>query len=295
LTSPILCIGSALWDIIARTGHPLAPGRDLPGRITHQPGGVALNIALALARQGSPVALLSVIGLDPQGVRLVDLASAAGIDCTHLIRGMDPTDSYLAIEDAAGEVFGAIADCAALERVGAAVLAPLRDGRLGSPQHPFRGLIVIDGNLPEPVLAALVQDPAFGAARLSFVPASPGKAARLRGVLATPGGSFYVNRTEAEILAGRDFSSAAKAARALVALGAARAVVTNGPRKAAIATAGGVLTCRPPRVAAHSTTGAGDAFLAAHLAAEARGLTEEAALHAAVAAAAEHISRRPAP
>jgi sugar/nucleoside kinase (ribokinase family) len=52
----------------------------------------------------------------------------------------------------------------------------------------------------------------------------------------------------------------------------------------------GAVRLTPPPVAG-GVTGAGDAFLAAHLAAEARGLAPGAALEAAVGAAARHIAR----
>ncbi|HFQ15736.1 MAG TPA: kinase, partial [Rhodobacteraceae bacterium] len=54
----ILCIGSVLWDVIGRSPGRLAPGADVPGRISRLPGGVAMNIAMMLARFGLTPALL---------------------------------------------------------------------------------------------------------------------------------------------------------------------------------------------------------------------------------------------
>ena len=51
---PFLCAGAAHWDIIGRTDLPLPPGADVPGRVTRRPGGVAQNIARALAALGRP-------------------------------------------------------------------------------------------------------------------------------------------------------------------------------------------------------------------------------------------------
>jgi pseudouridine kinase len=279
---PILCAGAALWDIIARAEAPLHPGADEPGRIERRMGGVALNVALALAGNGVRAALLTALGRDSQGDRLVAALEARGVDCAHVTRTADPTDTYLAVEDAGGELFAAVADCAGLERAGAAVLAPLRDGRLGDAARPWPGTLVIDGNLPAAVLEGLAGDPAFAAARLAFVPASPGKAARLACALGLGRALFYVNRREAEVICGADFPDAGAAAEALVARGA-RPVAAAGPE--------GVVRRAPQPVAARSVTGAGDSFLAAHLAAEARGLGPEAALAAAVSAAARHIAR----
>ncbi|MDB2369265.1 kinase, partial [Octadecabacter sp.] len=51
-TTPILCIGSVLWDIIGRAPGQMRAGSDVPGRITRRPGGVAMNIAMTLAQFG---------------------------------------------------------------------------------------------------------------------------------------------------------------------------------------------------------------------------------------------------
>jgi len=56
---PVLCIGSALWDTIASASCDMQPGHDVAGIIRRRPGGVALNIALALVEHGQPAALLT--------------------------------------------------------------------------------------------------------------------------------------------------------------------------------------------------------------------------------------------
>ena len=73
-TPDILCIGSVLWDIIGRAPVHMRPGADVPGRITRIPGGVAMNIAMTLARFGLRPALLSAIGRDADGDELVAAA-----------------------------------------------------------------------------------------------------------------------------------------------------------------------------------------------------------------------------
>ena len=50
----ILCAGAMLWDVIGQASAPMTLGEDVPGRIHQRPGGVALNVALALARQVHP-------------------------------------------------------------------------------------------------------------------------------------------------------------------------------------------------------------------------------------------------
>jgi len=287
---PIYCAGSALWDIIARTERALKPGHDVPGRITRQLGGVALNVALALSTRGRSSGVLSAVGRDPSGDRLITSAIGAGIDCSNVTRIDDPTDSYLAVEDARGEVFVAVADCASLERAGDDVLAPLRDGRLGAEDAPYQGRLVIDGNFAQDLLNSLLHDPCLRAAKLALVPASPGKATWLSRIMTHPGATLYVNRIEAEILCSAKFDTALQAADALRHAGAAEVVVTDSHRAAASAGPGHSATHTPPQITARTTTGAGDAFLAAHLDHIDRASDPQTALAEAVTAAAAHVS-----
>jgi pseudouridine kinase len=284
----VLCIGAALWDLIARAEAPLARGDDRPGRIARLPGGVALNAARVLARVGLRPALLGAVGDDPEGQALIAACTAIGIEAgTLTVRPGQPTDRYLAIEDAAGLV-AAVADAHTLEAAGAAILAPLSDGRL--PQ-PWSAPVVLDGNLTEGLLTDIANDSRLAAADLRVVPASPGKARRLAPLLRRPGTTFCVNRIEAGLILGADFATAAQGAAALIAAGARRALVTDGAAGAADACAGApVLEHRAPAVTIVRVTGAGDTFLAAHLAAEARGLSPAAALETAIAAAAAHVA-----
>ncbi len=292
MTAPaILCIGAALWDVIGRTDGPVPPGGDVPGRIDMAAGGVALNVAAALARAGLRPVLLSAVGCDPAGEALVAACEAAGIGTAHLLRDPAlPTDRYVAIE-AEGALVAAVADARSLEAAGARILAPLADGRLGSAAAPFSGTAVVDGNLTTALLTGIARSPLLAAADLRVVAAAPGKAVRLRPLLGHARAALYVNRTEAGLICDAAFADAPAAAAALVAAGAARAIVTDGAGAAADAVRGGpVVTGRPARLTVRRVTGAGDAFLAAHLAAETAGADRPAALAAALEGAARHIA-----
>jgi sugar/nucleoside kinase (ribokinase family) len=286
----ILCIGSVLWDVIGHCPGALGPGQDVPGRITRRPGGVALNIARTLRRFGLAPALLTAIGRDGEGEELIAACEALGLLTHHAYRPETlPTDRYMAIEGANGLV-AAIADAHSLEASGAAILAPLTDGRLGSAAAPWEGPVALDGNLAEALLAEIAASPLFAKADLRIAPASPGKALRLRPFLGHESAVFYVNLEEAALLAGARQAGSADAARALRAKGAARALVTDGPRPAAFAEGAAVYEALPPAVHVRHVTGAGDTVMAAHIAAEGRGLSGEAALRAALDAAAAYIS-----
>ncbi|MCA0043794.1 PfkB family carbohydrate kinase [Celeribacter litoreus] len=286
----IICIGSVLWDVIGRSDRAMRVGSDVPGRIVRVPGGVAMNIAMALARFGLKPDLLTAVGRDPSGEELIAAAQVRGIGTDHVYRSEDlPTDSYMAVEGANG-LIAAIADAHSLEQAGDKILRPLKDGRLGHADAPYDGPVALDGNLTVELLREIAVSPFFSRADLRIAPASPGKAERLLPLLGHPNATLYVNLEEANLLTLGSYESSAEAAKALIAKGAHRALVTNGGEDASLATADVVLTQTPPPVLVARVTGAGDTFMAAHIAAELRGRDDQAALSDALDAAAKYVS-----
>ncbi len=286
----ILCIGSVLWDIIGRSAIVMRQGSDVPGRITRLPGGVAMNIAMTLARLGLRPAVLTAIGRDAAGEELVAACARLGVETRFAYRSDDlPTDQYMAVEGANG-LIAAIADAHSLEAAGEKILRPLADGTLGTEAAPWRGLIALDGNLTVQVLAQIAVSPLFAGADLRVAPASPGKAERLGPLMGHPGATLYVNLEEARLIGHDAYDSAGAAAEGLLARGAARVLVTDGGRACAEGTARrGVIVDVPPKVMVTRVTGAGDTFMAAHVVAERRGAGREEALAAAIRAAAIYV------
>ncbi len=286
----ILCIGSVLWDIVGRSPVHMTAGADVPGRITRLPGGVAMNIAMTLARFGLRPALLSAVGRDPEGDELVAACARLGVLSDHLYRSDDlPTDRYMAVEGANGLV-AAIADAHSLEAAGDRILRPLQDGTLGSATAPWTGPVALDGNLTRGLLADIAVSPLLAASDLRVAPASPGKAERLLPLLPVRNATLYVNLEEAGLICQRRFASAPEAAEGLLERGAGRVLVTDGARATADGAAAGILTAAPPAILVTRVTGAGDTFMAAHIVAETRGVSREAALRAALDAAAHYVS-----
>lgn len=286
----ILCIGSVLWDVIGRAANHMRVGSDVPGRITRLPGGVAMNIAMTLRRFGMRPALLSAIGQDAEGHELVSEATRMGLITDYLYRSEDlPTDVYMAIEGANG-LIAAIADAHSLEASGDKILRALSDGRLGSIDAPYQGTVALDGNLTEELLQTIANSPLFAGADLRVAPASPGKAARLLALMDHPTATLYVNLEEAGLLCQTTFETSSDGAAGLLKRGAHRVLVTDGGNAAAEGTDGDIITHTPPAVMVTRVTGAGDTFMAAHIASEGQGMDRKGALTRASNAAATYVS-----
>ncbi len=286
-TPEILCIGSVLWDVIGRCENAMRQGSDMPGRITRLPGGVALNIGMALARFGVKPALLSAVGRDMEGDELIRACTLRGLRTDLIYRSEDlPTDKYMAVEGTNG-LIAAIADAHSLEAAGDKILQPFSDGSLPA---PYTGAVALDGNLTLDLLGQMAQTPLLAKADLRVAPASPGKALRLSPFMQAGRGTLYVNLEEAGLLCQTTFINSTAAAESLLARGAVRAVVTSGGDPTTVASADGMVTQTPPPVPVTRFTGAGDTFMASHIAAELRGLSPEDALADALKAAALYVS-----
>ncbi len=287
----VVCIGAVLWDYLGRADTNLPHAADVPGLITRQPGGVAMNVAVALRRFGLSPMLLSAVGDDGAGAELIEACEGLRLATQYMRRvaGM-ATDRYVAIEDARGLV-GAVADVRCLGAIGAGLLEPLLDGRLGSVERPSHGTLIVDGNLDDETMRMLATSRAFAAADLRIAAASSGKARSLLPLTAHPRAMFHVNRDEAGLLCAETFTDAESAARTLLERGAYRVVVTDGERSCCDAMRGAAsVRAMPASVAVARVTGAGDVFMAAHIAAELRGADRDAALAAALAAAGRHVA-----
>lgn len=282
----ILCIGSVLWDIIGRANAHMRVGSDVPGRITRLPGGVAMNIAMALKAYGMTPALLTAIGRDDEGEELMRACARLGTLTTHVYRSDDlPTDRYMAIEGGNG-LIAAIADAHSLEAAGDKILRPLLEGALKG----WTGMIAIDGNLTVSLLSDIARSASFAAADLRLAPASPGKAERLTPFLEHPSTTLYVNLEEAGLLLHSQPETSQEAATQLARRGVGRVLVTDGSRPATFAADDMVIERTPPEVMVTRVTGAGDTFMAAHIAAEAEGAEPSDALDKALNAAATYVS-----
>jgi len=237
-----------------------------------------------------PVSLLTALGDDAAGRELLLNCAARGMDTQHVtVSNEHPTDQYMAIEGTNG-LIAAIADAHSLEKLADIVISPMKDGRVGTAEAPYSGMVICEGNLPQDTLAYIANAPEFRAADIRLAPASPGKAERLAPFQSHKGATAYVNLFEANILLGTKFGTSTKAAEHLTRRGLYRAIVTDGPKPAAISNGKTTITLTPRDVKVLRVTGAGDVFMASHIAAELNDLRDAPALQFALDTTAKYIS-----
>jgi len=255
----VACFGAANLDRKLRSIGALAMGTSNPARQDESFGGVARNIAENLARLGTPVSLMTVVGDDAAGQALLAHAEAAGIDTRDTLK-LDHACSgtYTAVLDAHGEMVLALADMALYDALSADVLAARAPRALPA-------LMVADLNLPHDTLIALLIEARRDAVALVMVAVSQPKMTRLPQRL--DGLRLLIlNLGELETRVGTPLRTDADfaAACALVqAQGAHDVIVTRGSDGVLYTRAGGIgfLAARPAQVV--DVTGAGDAFAAA--------------------------------
>ncbi|NNG04420.1 MAG: hypothetical protein HKM95_10010, partial [Inquilinus sp.] len=275
---PIVCFGAAHIDRHARAVGPVLPATSNPVTVSVSAGGVARNVAETLARLGAPVTLVSRVGADADGDRIV--ATLDRLDVNTAAIGCDdgrPTASYTALTEPDGELWVGIADMGLYEALTPAVLAPIVDAL------PRPALWFVDCNLPAESLAFLLRArPTDVQAAVDAV--SIPKAARLAGLLPHID-LLFCNADEAAVLAG-GCSSVTATAAALRTLGAGVAVVGLGGNGLALADAEGQIEMPALPARPRDVTGAGDALIAGTLFGIAGGRSPRGSVALGLAAAA---------
>ena len=282
----VVVVGGANVDIKARTLAPAVSGTSNPGMTRQAAGGVARNIAENLARLGIQTHLIAALGRDAPGDLLLRETEAAGVDMRSVLRLDAPTGTYTAVLDNSGELLIAVA---AMEVTAALTPAALNERR-GLLQHA--SWVVADGNLSAETLTHLLTLCREAGVPVTFEPVSVPKAARLLPALQAELAPHTVTPNVAELaaLVGREVADTPQALRDAAAELHARGIQTvwvrRGDRGSLLSTADGLteLPALPAQVT--DVTGAGDAMLAAYLAALLDGHSPaEAARHGHAAAA----------
>lgn len=284
----VVVLGDIAVDVVAMMTGPMVAGSDNPARIRYAGGGAGANVASWLAVLGVPVTLIGRVGADAAGQEaLADLA-VAGVELAVTVDPDEATGTVVVLVDALGER-SMLPDRGANRAVVPADL-PTHLFSAGAHLH-LSGYLLLDPASADAALAALALARAAGLS-VSVDPASTGPLQAFgvdRFVTATDGASLLLpNEAEAILLSGSpDAVSAATALTSaygavLVSCGADGAVWAgdDGSHGATPAFSAEVV----------DTTGAGDAFTAAVLAAWRRGRSLADCARAGVRTAAIAVS-----
>lgn len=283
----LLVIGDVVTDVVARHAAPPAPGTDTPAEIAVLPGGAGANVAAWAAHCGARVRLLARAGRDSADWHRAALVRA-GVDAHVRIDPEAPTGKVVALVDGGGER-SFLTDSGASVRLGPEDWEP---GLLTGVTHVhLSGYLFFTAS--GSALAALAAAEAHArGATVSVDPASAGFIAGsgVRAVLAALAGAdtVFPNSAEASLLTGHP--SPAAAARSLAASLGATAVVTAAADGAYLAAPGAPAVHIPATpVTPLDSTGAGDAFAGAYLAAVQSGSAPRTAAAAGCATAATAV------
>jgi sugar/nucleoside kinase (ribokinase family) len=287
---PTVVVGDLMVDVVAVALEPVAHGSDAAARVIWRGGGAGANVAAWLAAAGGAPVLVARAGDDVAGRAAVADLRAAGVDARVTIDPERATGTCVVVVGAEGE----------------RTMLPDRGANLGLRPEDLPGDVFVAGAhlhlsgyvLLHPAgrpagLAALERSRATGMT-ISVDPASaaPLAAGPPDAFLAWVRGVDWLlpNREEAAVLTGE--ADPARAARELVRRARLREVVVTLGAEGAVWSDGERIARQPAMPAiVKDTTGAGDAFAAAWIAARGDGAAPEEALRAACARGSEAVVR----
>jgi pseudouridine kinase len=251
----VVVVGGMNMDTLARISGETVPASSNPGTTSTAHGGVGRNVAENLARLGSPVRLLGVVGEDAAGAALLEHLATLDVDVRGVRRSADcATGTYTAVLDHAGDLVIGVADMDATES--------LRPDDVDADDLRGAGWLVLDGNLRTDTIAHCLALAADDDVPVVLDPVGVTKAARL-GPL--PGlHTFTPNHDELVAWAGtEDVDSAREHAHAQ---GIEVVWLREGAEGSTLHTGDGRTTrLRLPPAEVVDVTGAGDAMLAAYV------------------------------
>lgn len=282
----VVVVGDVMVDVAATARVPVVRGSDASAEVRFRGGGAGANVAAWLAVEDVPVTLIARVGDDPAGRADGAALRALGVDVRFAVDPEHPTGTCVTVVEPDGErtfLPDRGANLAlAPEDLPAEVFAA------GGHLHLSGYVLLDDGPGRAAGLAALRRAKDRGMS-ISVDPASSGPLRTLRDQVfvdwVAGAHTLLPNADELQALTGdadpergaRLLLAAVWAREVVVTLGAGGALWTDGVRTVAVPA-----PALPAGVAADST-GAGDAFAAAWLAARLGGADPEAALTAACA------------
>lgn len=253
----ILVIGGANMDIQGKPEMELSLNDSNPGVVSISAGGVGRNIAENLSRMGARTQLITALGNDANGKKLMQECVDAGIDMHQTTIFEDGhTSTYLSILDETGDMKLAISHMDIFEKMNVSYIKKKHD----SIKHA--NAILLDTNLPKETIEYILNS--YSDKKFFLDTVSTAKAKKVQEFI----GRFHTikpNKIEAEMLSGIKIDTkddikkagayflAEGVKQVFISLGSEGLYYTNGKEEAFL---------KNPKVDIISATGAGDAFMA---------------------------------
>ncbi len=253
----VVIIGGSGMDINGFPQGDLINRTSNPGNVKLSLGGVGRNIGENLARLGVNVKLLSAVGQDIYGDKILNDSQVAQMDMSRVITSTQHGSSiYLAIQDENGDMACAISQMDAIEEVNIQYVQKM------AKLIQNARLIVVDTNLNQEVIQYIAETYKDKALYLDTV--SVAKAEKAKSCI----GSFSTikpNRYELEVLTGIKADTEEgliKNYHALIELGVKEMYVSLGEEGLFHGTRVGYDFVKAKTIEVVNANGAGDAFMA---------------------------------
>ncbi|MFS8101706.1 sugar kinase [Lentzea alba] len=282
---PVVVVGDAGLDVVARHSGPIAHGGDVRAKVTIEPGGAGANTAVWLAACGASPVLVARVGADSAGRQVHAELTSAGVQCAFAVDPELATCCVVVLVDENGQR-SMLPDRGANARFSPADLDPGLLAAANGHLH-LSGYVLLDATSRPAGLAALAAardagwttsvDPQAAV----LINATPTFLDDVRGV-----DILMPNADELQALTGSSDPAAGK--DLLTHVGAV--VVTTGPDGASWVDADGLVSVPAEVTECVDSTGAGDAFDAGFLAAWLGGASKRDALLGGVRAGSRAVS-----
>ena len=277
----VVGIGAANLDVHGRSINSIKLRDSNPGRLNMSAGGVTRNILENMSRLGMDVQLISAMGTDVFGERIMESCAAAGIGTTHVLRlSGETSSSYIAMLDDNGDMLLGMSDMRILKKLSAEHI------RKNAELIANADAVIIDGCLAEETI-----DEILNVADGAKVFADPVSTAYARTIAKFTDRLHLVkpNLMELEVLSGIKAETDAEiiaAAGAVLARGTYAVAVSLGKRGCYYADKRGesFFAALKPIDTMTNATGAGDAFMAGLVSSIVRGMNMRCSVNYALAA-----------
>jgi len=253
----VCVLGGTNMDIQGFPRNRLILKDSNPGEVKLSLGGVGRNISENMVKLGMDTKLISVVGGDVYGSKILEEARLIGLDMQDsLILKDQPTSTYLSMLDESGDMMVAIAHMDIFEKMTIEFIK--------SKKHLIENsrLCVIDTNVPKDVIEYVLTN--FKGTEFFLDTVSSTKAQKIKELI----GCFHTikpNKIEAEMLSGIKINTKddlKKAADYFLNQGVKRVFITMGEEGTYYNDGQNENLIPTPTIKVVNATGAGDAFVA---------------------------------